>query len=426
MKNPRVRDVSRQATAVIIGGGQSGLAASHCLAGHGIDHVVLERGEIANAWRHERWDSLRLLTPNWQCRLPGYRYAGDDPDGFMRAAEVAGFIDDYARRCGAPVQAGTEVRRVRRHGTGYRVETSSGSWQCRAVVVASGAFNRPVVPALDGALPPSVASLTPYRYRNPGQLAEGGVLVVGAAATGLQLADEIQRSGRRVLLAAGEHVRMPRSYRGHDILYWMDRTGLLDQGYREVDDLQRVRRLPSAQLVGSDPRRTLDLNALTARGVQLVGRVVGVRDGTLQFSGSLANTARLADLKLQRLLAVIDEWIAASGHPAESPERPEPTRLDPDPRLGLDLASGEIRTVIWCTGFRPDYRWLDLPVLDGKGGLRHDGGVCELPGLYAMGLPYMRRRKSSFLFGAGDDARDICRHLACYLDGAAGAAVAAR
>jgi putative flavoprotein involved in K+ transport len=404
-------------TTVIIGGGHCGLATSHCLNARGIDHVVLERGEVANSWRRERWDSLRLLTPNWQSTLPGYRYSGDDPDGFMTMPEVIEFISGYARAGDAPVKTQTRVTVVRRTDDGYRVETDRGHWQCRCLVIASGAFNFPIVPALAASLPRDIGSLTPHQYRNPGQLADGGVLVVGAAATGLQIADEIQASGRPVTLAAGEHVRMPRRYRGRDIQYWMDRVGLLDECHDAVDDLQRVRRLPSAQLVGTPEQRTLDLNALTRRGVELVGRVAGLQGSTLQFSGSLCNVARLADLKLIRLLGTIDEWIEGSNCPADDPEPIEPTRVDRDPRLGLDLAGGEIRTVIWCTGFRPDYSWLDLPILDRKGWIRHQGGVCELPGLYVMGLPFMRRRKSSFMFGAGDDARDICDHLASYLSG---------
>jgi putative flavoprotein involved in K+ transport len=410
----------RRVTTVIIGGGHAGLATSCCLSSHGIDHVVLERGEVANSWRRERWDSLRLLTPNWQSRLPGYRYRGDDPNGFMTMPEVIDFIHGYARASAAPVETGTEVRRVSKTDDGYRVLTNRGHWQCRCLVIASGAFNAPVVPTISSSLPSHIESLTPHQYRNPGQLAQGGVLVVGAASTGLQIADEIQRSGRPVTLAAGEHVRMPRCYRGRDIQYWMDQVGLLDECYEQVDDLRRVRRLPSAQLVGSPARLTLDLNALTAGGTRLVGRVAGIQGSTLQFSGSLGNIAKLADLKLGRLLSTIDEWIADKGGIAAAPERPQPTRVDQNPHLSMDLASGEIQTVIWCTGFRPDYSWLSLPVFDRKGAILHDGGVCEMPGLYAMGLPFMRRRKSSFMFGAEDDARDICNHLAAYIGAGAG------
>jgi putative flavoprotein involved in K+ transport len=410
---------SRKVTTVIIGGGHAGLATSHCLTERSIDHVVLERGEVANSWRHERWDSLRLLTPNWQSRLPGYHYDGADPDGFMTMPQVIAFIERYATVSSTPVCSQTRVTAVSPTDEGFRVETNRGEWQCRALVIASGAFNVPVVPALATSLPGNIQSLTPHQYRHPRQLADGGVLVVGAAATGLQIADEIQRSGRPVTLAAGEHVRMPRSYRGRDIQFWMHTTGMLDECYEQVDDIRRARRLPSSQLVGTVEKTTLDLNGLSRRGVQLVGRLAGIRGSRAQFSGSLGNIAKLADLKLGRLLRSIDGWIEENDWAGGigAPEQPEPTQIDPSPRLDMDLASGEIKTVIWATGFRPDYSWLQVPVLDHKGWIRHDGGVAATPGLYAMGLPFMRRRKSSFIFGAEDDARDISNHLAAYVRG---------
>ena len=409
---------ARRVTTVIIGGGQAGLATSHCLTERSIEHVVLERGEVANAWRRERWDSLRLLTPNWQSRLPGYWYEGDDPDGFMTMTEIVDFIGGYARRSKVPVQSHTRVTKVEQTAEGYRVLTDRGEWRCRTLVIASGAFNTPAVPDMASALPTGIDSLTPHQYRNPGELADGGVLVVGAAASGLQIADEIHRSGRRVILSAGEHVRMPRIYRGRDILFWMDKTGILDERYDKIDDIRRARGLPSSQLVGSPEKRSLDLNTLIDRGVEVVGRAAGLRDATLQFSGSLANIARLADLKQARLLQAIDDWMADNGYPAAvgAPDKPEPTRVAASPRLQLDLGSGEIRTVIWATGFRPDYSWLHVPVLDGKGWIRHNGGITEAPGLYVMGLPFMRRRKSSFIFGTEDDARDISEHLVASLD----------
>lgn len=417
MKPLRAHRNYRRITTVIIGGGQAGLATSHCLGKRGIDHVVLERGDVANSWRQERWDSLRLLTPNWQTRLPGYSYSGDDPDGFMNMQQVTDFISGYALFNSAPLQTHTRVSDVWPVPEGYRVLTNRGDWLCRTLVIASGAFNIPVVPALCAALPKQIDSLTPHDYRNPQQLAEGGVLVVGAAATGLQIADEIQRSGRQVTLAAGEHVRMPRRYRGRDILYWMHATGLLDESHEQLEDVQRARRLPSSQLVGTSQGVTLDLNSLTGRGVKLVGRLVGIQGSTAQFSGSLANVAMLADLKLNRLLGNIDDWIEQQGLAAGvgPVERPAATNTDSVPITDIDLASGEVKTVIWATGFRPDYSWLRVPVLDRKGWLQHDGGVVAAPGLYAMGLPFMRRRKSSFIFGAGDDAGAICHHLENYL-----------
>jgi putative flavoprotein involved in K+ transport len=401
---------------VVIGAGHAGLAMSQCLSTRSIDHVVLERGEVANSWRRGRWDSLRLLTPNWQSRLPGHRYRGTDPDGYMTMPQVVEFIEEYANLVGAPVRTGTTVTSVRAEGDGYRVETNRGRWQCRAVVIASGACQIPVVPSVAAALPGSVQTLTAKDYRNPGQLDDSGVLIVGASATGLQLAEEIQRSGRSVTLAVGEHIRMPRIYRGLDIQWWLDATGILDERYDEVDDIARARRVPSPQLIGS-PQRSLDLNALIERGVDIVGRFVGLSDGKAQFSGSLRNHCAMADLKLERLLQRIDTWAELNGKGAQvgPPERFAATRIADAPRLSLDLKRDRIGTLIWATGFKPDYGWLRVPAFDRKGDLRHDGGIVPVPGLYVLGLNFMRRRKSSSIDGAADDVRDLGAHLAAYL-----------
>jgi putative flavoprotein involved in K+ transport len=378
---------------------------------------VLERGEVANSWRRERWDSLRLLTPNWQCRLPGQRYEGADPGGFMTMPEVIGFISGYARAIDAPVRTQTAVTSVRGADGGFHIATTSGDFHCRTVVLASGACNAPSIPALRPAVPASVQCLTPFEYRHPGQLPAGGVLVVGASATGVQLAHEIHQSGRPVTLAVGEHVRLPRTYRGRDVLWWMEMSGIWNQRYDEIDDLARARRLPSPQLVGTPEHITLDLNALTAAGVTLVGRLAAIRNGRALFSGGLRNQFALADLKMDRLLDAFDEWATAQRDLEDvgPPERFEPTRVPASSRIDLDLASGAIRSIVWATGFHPDYSWLDLPVVDGKGRLRHDGGVVAAPGMYAIGLPVLRRRKSSFIHGAGDDARDVVAHLAGFL-----------
>ena len=411
----------RSATTVVVGAGHAGLAMSRRLTDRSIDHVLLERGEVANSWRTERWDSLRLLTPNWQSRLPGFGYEGNDPDGFRTMPEVIEFIARYADVVSAPVQTHTNVTSVQRTDTGYQVATDQGDWQCRTIVLAAGACNIASVPALAEGIPAGIDMVTPLQYRNPEQLADGGVMVVGASATGAQLAQEIHLSGRPVTLSVGEHVRVPRVYRGRDIKWWMDGAGVMDERYDEIDDINRARRLPSLQLTGSDNRATLDLNALTGIGVKLLGRIAGVNDGKAQFSGSLRNMCALADLKMGRLLDTIDEWATETGldGDVDPVERFAPTEVEDAPPLGLDLTSGEIKTILWATGFRPDLSWLDVPVLDRKGQIRHDGGVVVgAPGMFLMGMQFLRRRKSSLIDGAGDDARDLSAHLADYLDGA--------
>lgn len=405
-------------TVVIVGAGHSGLAMSRRLTERGIDHVVLERGEVANSWRRDRWDSLRLLTPNWQSGLPGFDYAGDDPDGFMASPEVADHLASYARTIDAPVRSGVTVTSVAPSGAGYRVVTDDGEYEADAVVLANGGSGIANLPPVAGGVPDGILSLTSKSYRSPESLADGGVLVVGASASGAQLADEIARAGRDVTLAAGEHVRMPRSYRGRDIFWWMDATGVLDERFDEIDDIIRARHVPSPQLVGSDDHRTVDIASLRARGVRVVGRVGRLHDGVAQFSGGLANTVRLADLKLDRLLDRFDSWAAETGvEGVGEPTRAAQTVVDDAPVLELDLAREGVGTIVWATGYRPDYSWLDVPVLDYKGRLPHEGGVIPTsPGLYVMGTSLLRRRRSTYIGGAGQDSAELAEHLAGHLD----------
>ena len=401
----------RHTTTVVVGAGHSGLAMSRHLAARSIDHVVLERGGVAHSWRTQRWDLLRLLTPNWMTRLPGFVYRGDDPEGHLGAPEVARLIEDYAAESAAPVLTGTSVTALSADTGGYTVRTDRGTWRARTVVVATGT-TVPVRPALP--VPADVVTVHAADYRNPGRLPTGGVLVVGASASGVQIAEELRRSGRDVTLAVGEHVRMPRTYRGRDILWWMDASGLLDVPYDAVEDLARVRNLPSMQLVGG--RRTLDLNALTALGVRLTGRLVGIQDGRARFSGSLPNVCALADLKLGRLLDTIDDWADRTGVDAEPPQRYGPTTV-PDPVLVTRLGAGAIESIVWATGNRADLSWLEADVFDRRGRVVHDGGVTASPGLYLMGLPFLRRRRSTLIDGAGADAHELAEHLAGHLAG---------
>lgn len=413
---PAGRRSPTDVTVVVIGAGQAGLAMSRSLTDRSIPHVVLERGEVANSWRTERWDSLRLLTPNWMTRLPGHRYTGSDPEGYMTAAEVTRFLDDYRRSFDAPVIDNTIVEAVDPLDDGrFRVVTGETDWRCRAVVVATGACSTPRVPAVAQALPASIQQLAPIHYRNPDQIDDGRVLVVGASASGAQIADELARAGRDVTLAVGEHVRLPRTYRGMNIHWWMESLGVLGERWDEVDDIARARRVPSLQLVGTPEQRSLDVNALVDDGVSIVGRLAGVADGRAQFSGSLANMVTSADLKMARLLDRIDEYATEVGLDDEllPPDRPSPTRL-PDTSLMMQL--DDVGAVVWATGFRPNYPWLPDHVLDAKGAIVHDGGVVSHPGLYVLGLNFMRRRSSSFIDGVGADATELAAHLATHLD----------
>ena len=386
---------------------------SRCLAERSIDHVVLERGEVAHSWRTQRWDSLRLLTPNWMTRLPGYAYRGDDPDGYLSARQVAALLEDYAeesrRRCAdttvtsvRPAEAGTWCRPTRARGARRRSCSPRARRAC------------PRCRRWRGRCPPGSPRVTPADYRNPGELPDGGVLVVGASASGIQIADELHRSGRPVTLAVGEHVRMPRTYRGRDILWWMDAAGLLDERYDEIPTTWCGRAsLPSMQLVGSPSRDARPERADARPGCGWSAGWPASGTGSAQFSGSLPNVCALADLKLGRLLDTIDAWAARAGRPASGSRRPSCRA-----RAAALSTCGPARSARSSgrPASGPDLSWLDVPVFDRKGRVVHDGGVTAAPGLYLIGLPFLRRRKSTLIDGAAADAAELTEHLVRHLD----------
>jgi putative flavoprotein involved in K+ transport len=407
----------KRTDVVIVGGGQAGLAMSRCLTDEGIEHVVLERGRVAERWRSERWDSLRLLTPSWQSRLPGWRYRGSEPDGFMTMPEVIGYFERYAGSFAAPVLTETTVHSVERRDHGYRVLSDRGEWLSDSVVVATGATGAPNVPSMAASFGAGVFQIVPTRYKNPGDLPDGGVLVVGASASGLQLAEEIHASGRPVTLSVGRHTRLPRIYRGRDIMWWLDRMGALDERADEVRDIEASRRSPSMQLVGSSEHRSIDLTTLAAQGVRLVGRTLAVREGQIQLADDLARTTAAADEKLARLLDRIDRFAG------QSCRRERPPKLEiPVTPAEIDLERDGIRSVLWATGFRESNPWLKVPVTDERGRIEHHDGVTRSPGLYVLGLRFLRKRNSNFIDGVGDDARALADHIAARLHGPRSAA----
>jgi putative flavoprotein involved in K+ transport len=336
----------------------------------------------------------------------------------MTTGELVQLIDAYAAAIDAPLQTHTTVTCVRRVADeGYEVVTDRGVWRSTSVVLASGPANVANVPAFAAEVPASIASVTPMTYRSAAQLADGGVLVVGGSATGVQLAEEIHQSGRPVTLSVGEHVRMPRTYRGRDIFWWLEAAGVLSERYDEMDDLVRARHVPSPQLIGTPERRSIDLTSLGKTGVEIVGRLGSVRDEVALFSGALANVCRLADLKLNRLLDRFDRWASTAEIEAlDAPVRPEPTVVPTDAPLSIDLGRRGIRTILWATGYRADHSWLALPVFDARGRIRHAGGVVQgAPGVYLLGGNLLRTRRSSYIAGADEDTLALADHLQGYL-----------
>jgi putative flavoprotein involved in K+ transport len=404
----------RSTDAIVIGAGQAGLAMSHELARFGIDHVVLERGRVAERWRSERWDSLTMLTPNWMSRLPGHGYAGPDPDGFMTMPEIVGFLDDYARASAAPIEAATAVHALRSLGAAYLLETSRGTWRARVVVIATGHCGAPSVPRFAAGVAPTIRQTAPSDYRNPGMLPEGGVLVVGAGASALQIAEELRAAGREVLLSVGRHTRMPRTYRGRDIWWWMQRAGMLEDRAESQADIARARNQPSPQLIGAVPPRDLDLGTLRAMGVRMLGRMRGAAGHLVQFDDSLPACVAGAQKPLESLLARVDAVADALGAPREA--WPAPLEdFAPGPAR-LDLRAERIGCIIWATGHRRDNTWLRLPgLLDAAGEVRHRGGITPAPGLYVLGLRFLRTRSSSFLGGVGADATALAAEAAGHL-----------
>jgi|MudIll2142460700_1097286.scaffolds.fasta_scaffold01507_3 putative flavoprotein involved in K+ transport len=401
---------------LVIGGGQAGLAASFWLSARGIDHAVLERGRIGERWRTASWDSLRMQTPRWQSRLPGWSYTGPNVDGFMSIGELLAYLEGYARSFAAPLYGGIAVRAIAPAPDGYLVETDAGAWHARAVILATGYCDRPAVPRFAHQLSPRVHQLVPASYRRPDELPPGGVLVVGASASGVLIADELRAAGREVTIAVGGHTRIPRRHLGRDIYWWLDVMGVLTETVHDTHDLEAARRQPSMQLVGDDSGRSLDLGTLRAAGVRLVGRMIDAGRETIELADDLAATTAAADARASRLVARIDAFAEARELAPRGPAaavtpiapRSAPTRLS--------LADERISTVIWATGFRRDYTWLRVPGVVAGAELVHDGGVTPSPGLYALGLRFQRRRNSSFLDGVGDDARAVVEHLARRLE----------
>ena len=402
----------KRTETIIIGAGHAGLAMSHALTSRGVDHIVLERGRVAQRWS-ERWDSLRLLTPNWMTRLPGWTYRGSDAHGFMSRSGVMDFLSAYARSFDAPVREETKVVQVAHHYDGWRVVTDDGTWMASNVVVATGHCDTTAVPALSRELPSNVMQIPVSAYRNPDQVPSGTVLIVGASASGVQLARELRLAGREVVIAVGRHTRLPRRYRRNDILLWLDRMGSLRRDISTMADADRARRETSLQLSGSSRADNIDLYELSQIGVRLAGRLHSVAGNSVRFAGDLRETTTRADVQLRAILSRIDQFIRRYELDPFLPDGDRPIPVPIKGELGsLDLARSGVTSVLWATGYKRSYPWLAAPVFDSAGEIRHERGVTPASGLYVIGLQFMMRRNSSFIDGAGLDAEEIATAIA--------------
>lgn len=389
---------------LIVGAGQAGLAISQVLTTLGHDHLLVDRGHVGERWRTERWDSFTLLTPNWQTRLPGFRYTGSDPAGFMTRDQVVGFLSRYARTFEAPVRAGVTVTGVDPAPPGWIVRTDVGRIHATNVVVATGHYDRPAIPAMAAGLPAQVHQLHTSAYRNPEQLPSGAVLVVGAGPSGQQIAAELACAGRQVYIAVGHHRPLPRRYRGQDAYWWMDRMGMLERTVDSLREPKSPRRAPSVVLAGGE--RDLNLYRLVEHGVVPTGRLSAIDRGHVRFDDDLPARLAEADLNVRRLRDAVDAYVEQYGvdAPVEDISPPAPAIWAHRSPRSLDLARAGVSTVVWATGYGRDYSWINAPVFDAEGEPIQRRGVTAAPGLSFLGLRWQYRRKSNFIDGVGDDA----------------------
>ncbi len=401
---------------VIVGGGHAGLALSYHLGRRGRPHVILERGRVAERWRSERWDSLMFQFPNWSLRLPGQEYAGDDPDGFATRDEVIGFIERYRELIDAPVRAGVRVDRLRAVDGGFRLETTAGPIEAVNAVVATGPYQEPILPAVHQAFPSGLVQMHSSGYRNPAQLPPGAVLVVGSGASGCQIVEDLLAAGRAVYFAVGRHRRYPRRYRGHDMFWWMERIGALDQ---TLEERPEARERPNPLVTGVGGGHEIDLRDYAAAGVTLLGHLRAVSGSRLLLADDVEALLAAGDESVAVFTRAVDAYIARSGlmAPAEAPppgslQAVSPRAAPRAPIRELDLAASGIMSVVWATGFRRDFGWIDPPVLDDRGEPIHRRGVTDCPGLYFLGLPWLHKLRSSVLCGVGDDAAHLADQIA--------------
>jgi putative flavoprotein involved in K+ transport len=399
--------------AVVVGGGQAGLATSFHLLEQGVDHVVLERDRVACSWREDRWDSFCLVTPNWQCRLPSFPYSGDDPDGFMLKDEIVAYVEDFAASFSPPLYEGVAVERVAAADGCFRVSTSSGEITTDQVVLAVGGYHVPSIPRFGAALPRRVTQLHSSRYRNASSLPDGSVLVVGSGQSGAQIAEDLHLSGREVHLSVGTAPRVARFYRGRDCVAWLEDMGHYDMPIEQHPEGLAARREPNHYVTGRDGGRDIDLRAFARDGMHLHGRLVGADGEQLRFAGDLRANVDAADATAERIKDAIDRFIADEGIPAPVEERYRPVWAPAsDGETSIPLRAADLSSVVWATGFRAEWSWVDVPAFNGGGYPAHHRGVTTVPGLYVVGLPWLHTWGSGRFAGISRDAGHVAKRVA--------------
>jgi putative flavoprotein involved in K+ transport len=409
--------IPSHASVVVVGGGQAGLAISFQLTQSGIDHVILEKNQIAHSWKTQRWDAFCLVTPNWQCQLPGFPYQGADPKGFMLRNEIVAYVEGYAKHIAAPVREGIAVTRLKQGaGGGFALETSAGAMSADAVVLAVSGYHLPNVPRMSDRLDASVTQLHSSAYKNPQSLPPGEVLVIGSGQSGCQIAEDLHLAGRKVHLAVGSAPRCPRVYRGRDAVEWLDDLGQYDLPVDQHNLKEKVRKNANHYLTGRDGGRDIDLRKFALEGMSLYGRLRDVRDGRLEFDDDLAKNLDNADRVYNGICGLIDDHIARNAIAAPASAHYAPVWQPREPVTILDPAEGGISTVIWTTGFRSDWSWVELPIFDGAGYPTHRRGVTSMDGVYVLGLPWLHTWGSGRFVGVGRDADFVAKQITARLN----------
>lgn len=396
----------------VVGGGQAGLSVSYCLRERGIEHVVVEQNQVGHEWHERRWDSFCLVTPNWQCELPGFPYQGDDPDGFMVRDEIVRYLQEYVASFQPPLMEGVSVTGLRRGVGGvFELATSEGKFTADQVVVATGPYHTPSVPRMAERLPAGVEQIHSSRYRNPEQLSEGAVLVVGTGQSGCQIAEDLHLAGRQVHLAVGSAPRVARFYRGRDCVAWLDDMGYYARGIDSFDDAGAVRMRVNHYVTGRDGGRDIDLRAFARDGMRLYGRLTGIDGGVLEFADDLKVNLDRADAVAEGIKDSIDAHITAQGVKAADEPRYVPVWEPCEQVASLDLEASGITSVVWSTGFTRDHRWVEIPAFDGRGYPMHRRGATSTPGLYFLGLPWQYSWGSGRFEAVGRDAEFLANHI---------------
>jgi putative flavoprotein involved in K+ transport len=419
----------RHHTVIVVGAGQAGLSMSATLLARGIDHIVLERHRIGHEWRTRRWDSFCLVTPNWQCTLPNFPYAGKDPHGFMVRDDIVAYLEAYAASLDSRIIENVEVIRLRRHSRGYEIRTSAGTLTADQVVLATGPYQVPRIPRVAERLPSTIVSVHSSEYRNPDALPPGAILVVGTGQSGCQIAEDLHLAGRQVHLATGTAPRVARRYRSRDVVAWLEDMGYYRKTIEDFEDADAVRFRVNHYVTGRDGGRDIDLRAFARDGMRLYGRLTGIlpaeagRPARATFAKDLRANLDNADAVSESIKDSIDAWIAAAGVDAPAEERYVPVWEPTDEITDLDLLAADISTVVWSTGFGRDHRWIEVPVFDGRGYPAHERGITATRGLYFLGLPWQWTWGSGRFCGVGADAEFLAERIDDLHRGGSGAEV---